>query len=180
VGAVKPAQPAALICAMTYRQGSDGALALDRLTACFGATVLAQNPFPFTHTDYYAKEMGVPLFKRLLAFERLFIPDELAPNKLITNFIESDLSVGGRRRVNLDPGYLDAARVVLASTKDHAHRIFLGKGVYGEVTLLYRKGAFQPLPWTYPDYREAGTLAFLEAARVWYLRKMARAAGREG
>lgn len=177
MGSVKPACPAVLICAVTYREESDDDLAFARLTACFGATVLAQSPCPFTHTDYYAKEMGAPLFKHLLAFERLFLPDELAPNKLITNFIESDLSIGGCRRVNLDPGYLDAARVVLASTKDHAHRIFLGRGIYGEVTLLYRNGAFQPLPWTYPDYREAGTLAFMEAVRVWYLRKVARAAG---
>ena len=106
-------------------------------------------------------------------------PTNWRPNKLITNFIESDLSTGGARRVNLDPGYMDAARVVLASTKDHAHRILLGKGIYGEVTLLYRDGAFRPLPWTYPDYREAATLAFLKGVRVWYLKKVAQAAKRE-
>lgn len=179
MGSVKQVQPVALVCAVMYRETRDHDLALKRLSACFGATVLLQNPFPFTHTDYYSKEMGAPLFKRLVAFERLFLPEELAPDKLITNFIETDLSSGGRRCVNLDPGYLDAARVVLASTKDHAHRIYLGKGVYGEVTLLYRHGAFQALPWTYPDYREEGTLAFLKAVRVWYLEKVAEAAGRE-
>jgi hypothetical protein len=179
VGAVKPVRPVALVCAVMYREGKDCERALARLTGCFGPIAATHEPYPFTQTDYYEKEMGAPLYKRLVAFERLVQPDELASDKLITNFIEADLSTGGRRAVNLDPGYLDAARLVLASTKDHAHRILLERGIYGEITLLYRDGSFQPLPWTYPDYREEGTLTFLRGVRVWYLKEVGGTTTRE-
>ncbi len=113
--------------------------------------------------------MGSPLYRRWVAFERLAAPDALAEAKLTTNAIEADLAAeraaGAPRPINLDPGYLDLARLVLASMKDHAHRIYLGRGVYAEITLLYQSRRWQKLPWTFPDFASGRYDAFLTAAR---------------
>jgi hypothetical protein len=111
---------------------------------------------PFPWTDYYEVEMGPALRRSFLSFADLVDPGELASVKLFTNAVERRFSSGGRRRFNLDPGLLSLGRFVLATTKDRAHRIPLstpsGEGIYGELTLIYEKGAFRPLPWTYPDW----------------------------
>lgn len=173
MGKARPSQRVALICAVCSADTHAGETAEISLVEQWGPAALVQAPFPFDHTDYYEAEMGAPLSKHLVAFERLIEPEELPACKLSTNRLEEELSKDGRRRVNLDPGYLTPARLVLASTKDFAHRIYLGGGIYGEVTLLYRKGAFTPLPWTYPDYRGPATLTFLKRVRSWYLDRLA-------
>jgi hypothetical protein len=81
--------------------------------------------------------------------------------------------VAGRRRVDVDPGYLTRTKLVLATTKDYAHRVYLGRGIYAEVTLSYRQGAFHPWPWTYPDYASPEYAPQLEAMRRLYLRQLA-------
>jgi hypothetical protein len=122
----------------------------------------------FDYTNYYEPEMGSGLKRKLLGFGRLASPEALVDLKLFTNRVEQTFAVNGKRTVNIDPGYLMAARVVLASTKNFAHRLYLGKGIYGEVTLLYQKKDFQTLPWTYPDYRsEAYRQFFRELRRVY-------------
>jgi len=122
----------------------------------------------FDYTNYYEPEMGSGLKKELLGFGSLASPEALVDLKLFTNRVERTFAVNGKRTVNMDPGYLTAARVVLASTKDFAHRLYLGKGIYGEVTLIYQKKDFQTLPWTYPDYRsEAYRQFFRELRRVY-------------
>jgi hypothetical protein len=102
----------------------------------------------------------------------LIDPAGLADIKLRTNAIEEryrDGRWGVERPINLDPGYLELGKLVLASTKNHFHRIFLRDGIYAEVTLYYRDKAFQPFEWTFPDYRSAGYQQFfLDARRVYY------------
>ena len=93
--------------------------------------------------------------------------------KLSTNRLEQSLSVNGKRTVNIDPGYLTPARVVLASTKDFGHRLYLGRGIYGEVTLMYQKKEFRPLPWTYPDYRSEPYHRFFEELLRVYMAQLA-------
>lgn len=179
MGGVKAVRPAALLCAVMYghEEACDGALgALEKV---FGLVARLQAPFPFAHTDYYSPEMGAPLSKRVALFERLLSPAELTEAKLITNHLESGFALDGSRRVNLDPGLLEMGRVVLASTKDCAHRIYLGRGIFGELTLVYHKGSYQPMPWTYPDWRSPESLGFLNSARVWYLSRLAEAGGSE-
>ena len=107
----------------------------------------------FSHTDYYAEEMGPGLKRRFISFEKVVDPADLYKVKLVTNRLERRLSSGGKRKINIDPGYLDLSKLVLFSTKDYSHRIYLRKGVYAEVTLFYRDHAFNPWPWTYPDYK---------------------------
>lgn len=107
----------------------------------------------FNLTRYYEPEMGPGLKRKFLSFERLVLPGDLAGIKLFTNGLEEKWSEGGQRLINLDPGYLNQARVVLASTKDFAHRVYIGQGIYAEVTMMFHRNRFDALPWTYPDFQ---------------------------
>jgi hypothetical protein len=132
-------------------------------------------PFEFTQTDYYDGEMGRPLMRTWVSLEGLVRQEELASIKLRTNDLEREFSVRGNRRVNLDPGLLLLSKLVLASTKDFAHRIHLGSGIYAEITLIYRKDeGFAPLSWTFPDYRLPEVLAFFESVRTQYKEELRR------
>jgi hypothetical protein len=128
------------------------------LIQAFGPVDLESDLLPFDHTDYYSAEFGPGLQRQILAFERLIQVDELPAIKRQTNELEwalldAESTQGkGQRRVNLDPGYVSLGKLVLASTKDHAHRLYLAQGIYAEVTLTYQRGRFCPWPWTYPDY----------------------------
>ncbi len=130
----------------------------------------------FDYTDYYEPEMGPGLVRQFWGFTRLDGAEALVDTKLFTNALEQACCVAGKRTVNIDPGYLAPARLVLASTKDFAHRLYLGRGIYGEVTLLYQKGGFRPLPWTYPDYRSQEYQEFFRQLRREYIRQLAAAA----
>jgi hypothetical protein len=135
----------------------------------FGPIPLTSNAFDFTETDYYTASMGPDLKKQFIAFERLIDPGELAAIKRTTNQWEADYAAQKAhdepRPLNIDPGYITGAKLVLASTKDHAHRIYLCEGIYAELTLMYRHRHWQPLEWTYPDYRRADFHAFFDACR---------------
>ncbi len=125
-----------------------------KLSRKFGKIDFESKILDFTYTDYYNREMGLNLKRQFLSFERLISPDMLPDIKNYTNALESKfLSSNKKRSVNIDPGYLSLSKLVLATTKDHQHRIYLGKGIYAEVTLRYRNKTFCAWEWTYPDYR---------------------------
>jgi hypothetical protein len=107
----------------------------------------------FTYTDYYYKEMGGGLKRKFLSFKKLVGLETMAKVKLETNDIERRLCIDGKRTVNIDPGYVDMAKLVLLSTKDYSHRIYIGNGIFAEVTLHYKDRRFNFWPWTYPDYK---------------------------
>ena len=101
------------------------------------------------------------------------------PGKVtLTNELEASTAHRGRRSVNYDPGYLEAAKLVLATTKNFDHRLYLGNGIYGDVQLRFRKGAFAAMDWTYPDYQQQSVLDFFHLVRSWYLRRLAFVKGR--
>ncbi len=138
---------------------------------------------PFEHTPYYAAEFGSNLVRRIWAFRHLIDPGDLAAIKVRSNEIEQRLAVEGRRRVNLDPGYLCLAKLVLATTKNHGHRIYIGRspdtvGIYAEVTLQYRDRAFRPWPWTYPDYATPEYCKMFEEIRNIYINQLKEANSR--
>ncbi|MCK5241653.1 DUF4416 family protein [bacterium] len=143
------------------------------LSNLFGPVFSASVVIPFTYTKYYGKEMGSELLRQFLVFSEIRAPDDLADWKIASNAWEKKLGCNeqGGRRVNIDPGYLAPGKLVLASTKDHEHRIYLQKGIYAEVTLRVRDKHFCTWDWSYPDYAEAAD--FFEAAYVDYLRKIA-------
>ncbi len=140
------------------------------LARSFGPVDLESDVWPFDHTDYYAGEMGPDLKRWFLSFERLVPPDLLADIKLETNAVEQQIAADCllpdiARPVNIDPGYLDLTKLVLATTKDRGHRIYLGQGIYAEVTLQYADGRWQIYPWTYPDYAQAARHAYFTQVR---------------
>lgn len=123
----------------------------------FGPVDVEGVTWPFDLTDYYEAEMGPGLQRTFIGFERLIRPDELAAIKRAANLIEEEIGTQCLlpeipRPVNIDPGYIDLNKLVLASTKDSGHRVYIGERIYAEITLLYARGGWQPLPWTYPDF----------------------------
>jgi hypothetical protein len=126
---------------------------------------------PWTASKFYEKEMGPGLKRQFLSLSKLASPQELAAVKLKTQAIEARFRVAAStaRRVNLDPGYVDTHKVVLASTKDAGQRIYLSSGIYGEATLLYFDGDFHGLPYTYPDYLWPEAREFFARLRDVYL-----------
>jgi len=134
----------------------------------FGRIDMISPWMTFDFTNYYTKEMCRPLIRRLLSFRGLIEQRTLADIKLATNLLEDKFSVAGQRRVNIDPGYLLYERFVLATGKNFAHRIYIGSGIYADLTLIFQKGGYQSLPWTYPDYRHARMITFLMQVREKY------------
>lgn len=168
MGAINLPSPVLLIIAATSRYEDALDLARQQCEERFGATQAVSEAFDFSETDYYAAEMGAGLLKQFWAFD-LIDPARLPAVKRQTNEWEADYAALGRhpetRPLNLDPGYVTLAKLVLASTKDHAHRIYLSHGIYAEVTLSYRGGVWQPFAWTYPDYRREDFQVFFTHCR---------------
>jgi len=119
----------------------------------FGRIDYESQIIDFDFTDYYYKEMGKPLFRRFVSFEELKSPSDFVKIKLWCIKIEKKISQQGKRKINIDPGYINEGKLVLTTTKDYYHRIYLEKGIYVEVTLYYKNKNFCDLPTTYPDYR---------------------------
>ena len=140
----------------------------------FGPFDFASAIMPFDCTQYYASQMGPNLLRQFFSFQRLVNPTKLAAIKLYTNRLERRLSRQDgkfRRKINLDPGYLSCSKVVLATCKNYAHRIYLDKGIYAEVTLHFQAGTFTPWPWTYPDYKTEGYIQSFNAMRRIYMQQ---------
>ena len=129
-------------------------------TEQFGAIGLTSDTFEFAWTTYYNDSMGENLHKLFWAFETLIDPETLPYIKHQANAMELEYarqsSHDVERPLNLDPGYITQSKLILASTKDHAHRIYLSNEIYAEMTLQYRGKQWQKLPWTYPDYQQSG------------------------
>ncbi len=158
-----------LFCALLYAPTVSLADIEAVLQETFGPVTSRSPALPFTQTTYYQREMGPALTRCYIAFSPLHSMSALAAVKHTTNDLETRWTVeGNRRRVNLDPGYLTLAKVVLATTKDYSHRLYIGAGIYAEVTLRYQHKNFQPWAWTYPDYQQPATLQFFNQLREEY------------
>ena len=175
MGEVQPHRPVLLFFAIF--SGNESALqwTRDAIETRFGKIALQSEYFEFTQTDYYAASMGTSLKKQLLAVEKLVDPADLAEIKHQTNTWEQDYAdidtvASVDRPLNIDPGYLTLAKLVLATTKDRDHRIYIGKGMYAEVTLHFQAKQWSQRPWTYPDYMTDEYHTFLNQCRN-YLRE---------
>ena len=124
-----------------------------RLEEFFGPTDADSPVWKWEHTNYYEKEMGKGLKRKFIFFSNLINPEILPDIKIKTTELEIEYTVTGKRRINLDPGYIHPAKVVLSTRKDYSHRIYLRDGVYAEVTLCYLDHSFRPFPHTYPDFK---------------------------
>jgi len=162
-------EPAKLVISLFLKEKGIVAAVVEELSRKFGPVDMISSWFPFDYTEYYETEMGSPLFRRIFAFKNLIKQSSLAEIKLATNNIEHKYSKNGKRIFNLDPGYMIKSRFVLATGKNYSHRIYIGKKIYADLTLIYTKGSFQTLPWTYPDYADKKMLSHLEIVRSKYL-----------
>jgi Domain of unknown function (DUF4416) len=143
------------------------------LRSAFGEADRISERLPFDLTDYYTLEMGKPLFRHFVTFERL-IPIPILPDiKQATNRLEEKYAaLDGKRRINIDPGYMCLEHVILATTKGYTHRPYLRDGIYADLTLIYRQKSFQPLEWTYPDYCQEKVIALFNQFRKEYLESL--------
>jgi hypothetical protein len=163
----------ALLVAAAFTRHSEAFVwAKSRMSHLWGPIALESDPFPFAYTGYYAKAMGQNLTKQLFVFQRLAPLAGLADIKLAAIKLEEELQATGQfseeRPINIDPGLLTLGKFMLATTKDQAHRIYLGKKIFAETTLRYEDGEYVPWPWTYADYREPFVREFLNRAREYY------------
>jgi len=165
----RPPLPVKPVVSLLTRHRELAPRALARLAEFLGPPDLVSPWWPFQHTRYYLPEMGPDLERCLAAFLHLADPECLPDWKLVSHRLEEDLSLGGRRLLNLDVGYLTGERLVLATGKNFRHRLSLGRGIYGEVTLVAEGGGLAPLPWTYPDYAGEPMLSWLNRVRQKYL-----------
>ena len=141
---------------------------IEELIELFGSPEVITPWLMFERTRYYEKEMGWPLYRRFITFKELIPPEELVDKKLITNKIEAKYSSEGKRRINIDPGYICLERLVLATGKNYTHRIYLSHGIYADLTLVFNKGTFKPLEWSYPDYSDNESIDFFNNEREKY------------
>jgi len=165
-------QPAEDVKLMASLFSGDGRLLVDALKALsekYGKADFISAPVPFKDTDYYEAEFGGSLIRRFVSFERLIRPEHLPDVKRWTNDLERRLSPGERRGVNIDPGYIAKAHLILATGKGYTHRPYLRDGIYADLTLVFRERAFRSLPWTYPDYAGEKVIAMLCRIREKYL-----------
>ena len=156
---------ALLFIATLYSEEDFYKRATDHLIQDFGELLFESKHLLWRHSEYYRGELGWPITRRFLTFRKTISSDTIKEIKLVTNELEKTLSVADKRRINLDPGYLTLAKVVLATTKNYVHRVYLGKGIYAEVTLFYRGGSFRAHEFTYKDYGSSEYIAIFHRMR---------------
>ena len=135
------------------------------LTQNFGDILFLSSRIVWNYSSYYKDELGWPIYRHFIFFRNLIDPGSLSDIKIKTNELEHMLAIDGKRSINLDPGYLTLSNIVLASTKNYAHRIYLGKGIYAEVTLIYQNNSYIPHLFTYRDYQEKTSIDIFTDAR---------------
>jgi hypothetical protein len=175
---LQPAAPAALFFSLfTSDWGRFWDALREELVAAYGPIGRCVGPLPFGNTEYYYREFGQPLTRRLLVFEELIAQERLVEAKLFADRLEREYAArlgsaadqGGAARIfNLDPGLLSLERLVLATGKNYTHRIYLGQGVWADLTLYYQHGAWRSSPWTFPDYASPELQAHLTELREYY------------
>jgi hypothetical protein len=175
MGKTKAFSPVKLICGIIANRSDIFSVSESKLKKIFGNVDLKSEFFPFDYTDYYAKQMGYDLKRVFLSFHELVQPEELASIKIKTNRLEEKIKMKAdieTRAVNLDPGYLTASALIMATVKDFSHRIPLRDGIYAHLEILFGKDEIRILPWTYPDYKKHDYHSFFLKVRKIYLQQI--------
>ncbi|MBO8131381.1 MAG: DUF4416 family protein [Candidatus Marinimicrobia bacterium] len=147
-------------------------IAISELEDYFGKVDLFSEEFDFRVTDYYNREMGYGIKRKFFSFEKLFNPVDISTAKIFTNEVEKHYLANGKRKVNLDVGYMDYDKVVLASAKYCINKVYVGNGIYADLTLHYEKGNFTPYPWAFMDFKSLDYNKFFLKMREIYKRQM--------
>lgn len=171
MGKLREVEPAALIAGITFAGNEVPESAIIALENEFGPLEFMSEAFVFDMTDYYTAEMGKHLHKVFYCFKHPIDPIALTDIKIKTNEIELRYAEGDNenpmRTLNIDPGYVTLSKLILASTKDYSHRIYIGKKIYAETTLRFAGGSFEAIDTTYPDYQTPIVMNFLNRAREY-------------
>jgi hypothetical protein len=175
MGQIKEPSPAKLFMSLFTSEDALIQQGVAVFRPLFGEIDFVSGRLPFHFTDYYHEEMGGCLFRHFITFERLISRELLSEIKQTTNRIEGQFADDqGHRRLNIDPGYLSLEHVILATTKSYTHRPYLRDGIYADLTLIYRKKSYQPLEWTYPDYRQTEVIELFNQFRIKYQEDLRR------
>ena len=169
------AAPVKSLAAILFREEEALETALSRLAEQLSAIDYRSSAYPFEYSDYYRHEMGAGLRRLLVSFTALTTPERLVRTKHVSTVVEQEFARDGKRRVNIDPGYLDLYKLVLASFKGRGNKIYLGDGVWADPTLYYRKKAFHAFPWSFPDFKSGLFDQDLQRIRELYKRAIPKA-----
>lgn len=134
----------------------------------FGPIELESPIIPFDFTNFYNDELGTGILRQYISFIKLIRPEYISKIKRLTIRLERKFAINGKRKVNIDPGFVSLDKLVLATTKDAAYRIYIGKGIYAQSTLYFQQKTFHPWPWTYKDYSTNMSVEFFNKVRVFY------------
>ena len=173
---LKPPKPVKLIIGIIAADRQCLHAAIEAIEAKLGKIDLVSDVWPFDKTNYYKDETGKHILRQFVSIERLIHPGKLAKIKHRTNKLEQKLAAKSAlplpRPVNLDPGTIEPSKLILATTKNYSHRIYIGKKMYAEVTLVFDKGRWNPLPYTYPDYKQKCYHDFFDKVRKRLLEQL--------
>jgi len=172
MGKLRNPEPVKLFTAITFSDTKAKDDALDKLVLSYGPIDTKSVIFDFTFTNYYREEMGGVLSKQFLSFGPLIDPVKLIDIKIHTNEIEDAYANEGKRIVNIDPGYINAAKLILATTKDFSHRVYLGKQIYGDIHMMFINGKLTANNWTYPDYKQELAINFFTELKHIYMENL--------
>ncbi len=159
-----------LVASILFKDESEYKPAEKALIRKFGPLEPLVKDLPFDFTDYYSEEFGKPLKRKLLCFRTPVKRGAASGIKIVTNRIEDRYRKNGRRTVNIDPGYVTEAKLVLMTTKDYTHRVYIGRRIFAESTLYFQEGSFRAWPWTYPDYGSAELISYFNEVRELYVK----------
>jgi Domain of unknown function (DUF4416) len=171
--------PAKLVIALIYKKKTTAQSGWEAMEEAWGRIDFLSRERLFDYTDYYEEEMGRPLYRRWAAFQELISQERLPEIKWQALGLEDRWRIDQKRPMNIDPGLITSERLVLATGKNYSHRLYLGKGIFGDLTLVFHKGSFQPLPWTYPDYRDDQVIWMFNKIREKYHKDLAELKKRE-
>lgn len=165
MGKIKKPEQVKLFASVIFHDNVALEAVFEELTELIGTIEEQTVPALFTHTTYYDAEMGKGLKRCFVLFGPFFDRDILPDIKLATNDIEERFAREGKRKVNIDAGYIALEHVILATTKGYAHRLYIGKGIHADLTLMFSNGSYRAIQWTYPDYAEAENIALFNRWR---------------
>ena len=173
---LKEPRPVKLIIGILATDSQCLSAAIETIVSEFGKADFVSDVWPFDQTDYYKDQAGENILRQFVSIEKLIDPGSLAKIKHTTNRLEQELAEKSAlalpRPVNLDPGIIEPAKLVLATTKNYSHRIYIGQKMYAEVTLIFDKGSWCPLPYTYPDYKQQCYFDFFDKVRTRLLEQL--------
>lgn len=166
-------RPVKLFIGLVYSRKAKVDQCIEELRQNFGDSDFVSDGLSFEFTSYYQEEMGNELSRKILSFKKLIRRDNLADIKVFTTSLEANYSVAGKRTINIDPGYIAQEHLILATGKGYYHRPYLGKGVYADLTLVFKNKEFHALEWTYPDYGSEGLRKLFREIREGYTLQLA-------